>query len=61
MERLRIPIRTTGRRISMCMRPDMRGKALRIQEAQTLGCAIVASECNREQITDGEDGIFVRA
>ena len=34
------------------------GKSIAIQEAQTLGCAIVASECNREQITDGEDGIL---
>ena len=28
-----------------------RGKAFAIQEAQTLGCAIVTFECNREQIT----------
>lgn len=36
------------------------GKSIAIQEAQTLGCAIVASDCNgnREQIQDGEDGIL---
>lgn len=34
------------------------GKSIAIQEAQTLGCAILASDCsgNREQIIDGEDG-----
>lgn len=32
------------------------GKSIAIQEAQTLGCAIVASEGSREQITDGVDG-----
>lgn len=34
------------------------GKSIAIQEAQTLGCAIIASDCsgNREQINDGEDG-----
>ncbi|MGN1205798.1 MAG: glycosyltransferase [Eubacterium sp.] len=34
------------------------GKSIAIQEAQTLGCAIVASDCpgNREQIMDGVDG-----
>ena len=35
------------------------GKSIAIQEAQTLGCAIVASDSNIEQITDGVDG-FVR-
>ena len=35
------------------------GKSIAIQEAQTLGCAIVASYSNKEQITDGVDG-FVR-
>lgn len=35
------------------------GKSIAIQEAQTLGCAIVASDSNEEQITDGVDG-FVR-
>ena len=35
------------------------GKSIAIQEAQVLGCPIVASEINREQITDGTDG-FVR-
>ncbi len=36
------------------------GQPLTILEAQTLGCAIVASDCsgNREQITDGRDGIL---
>ncbi len=36
------------------------GKSIAIQEAQTLGCAIVASDCNgnREQIEDGQDGIL---
>lgn len=36
------------------------GKSIAIQEAQTLGCAILASDCsgNREQIIQGEDGIL---
>lgn len=36
------------------------GKSIAIQEAQTLGCAILASDCNgnREQITDNVDGRF---
>lgn len=36
------------------------GKSIAIQEAQTLGCAIVASDCsgNREQIKSGEDGLL---
>lgn len=36
------------------------GKSIAIQEAQTLGCAVIASDCNgnREQIRDGEDGIL---
>lgn len=36
------------------------GKSIAIQEAQTLGCAIVASDCsgNRELIVDGKDGIL---
>ena len=36
------------------------GKSIAIQEAQTLGCAVIASDCNgnREQITDGRDGIL---
>ena len=36
------------------------GKSIAIQEAQTLGRAVVASDCNgnREQITDGVDGIL---
>ncbi len=36
------------------------GKSIAIQEAQTLGCAIIASDSsgNREQIVDGEDGIL---
>ena len=34
------------------------GKSIAIQEAQTLGCTILASDCpgNREQIEDGVDG-----
>ena len=38
------------------------GKSIAIQEAQTLGCAIVASDCNgnREQIVDGEDGLLCK-
>lgn len=36
------------------------GKSLAIQEAQILGCAIIASDCNgnREQIVNGHDGIL---
>lgn len=36
------------------------GKSIAIQEAQTLGCAVIASKCrgNREQIEDGKDGIL---
>lgn len=36
------------------------GKSIAIQEAQTLGCAVIASDCNgnREQIEDGKDGIL---
>lgn len=36
------------------------GKSIAIQEAQTLGCAIIASDCNgnREQITQDVDGIL---
>lgn len=36
------------------------GKSIAIQEAQILGRAIIASDCNgnREQIEDGEDGIL---
>lgn len=36
------------------------GKSIAIQEAQALGCAIIASDCNgnREQIIDHEDGIL---
>lgn len=36
------------------------GKSIAIQEAQTLGCAVIASDCNgnREQIADGVDGIL---
>lgn len=38
------------------------GKSIAIQEAQTLGCAIIASDCNgnREQIVQGEDGLLCR-
>lgn len=36
------------------------GKSIAIQEAQILGCAIIASDCtgNREQIVHGRDGIL---
>ena len=36
------------------------GKSIAIQEAQTLGCAIFASDCNgnREQIIQDEDGLL---
>lgn len=36
------------------------GKSIAIQEAQTLGCAVIASDCNGnlEQIEDGKDGIL---
>lgn len=36
------------------------GKSIAIQEAQTLGCAILASDCNgnREQIEHGVDGLL---
>lgn len=36
------------------------GKSIAIQEAQTLGCAMVVSDCsgNREQVTSGVDGIL---
>lgn len=36
------------------------GKSIAIQEAQTLGCPVIASDCNgnREQIVDGQDGIL---
>ena len=34
------------------------GKSIAVQEAQTLGCAILVSDCsgNREQLTDGVEG-----
>ena len=36
------------------------GKSIAIQEAQTLGCAILVSDCsgNREQVIPGEDGMM---
>ncbi len=36
------------------------GKSIAIQEAQALGCAIIASDCNgnREQVEDGVDGLL---
>lgn len=36
------------------------GKSIAIQEAQTLGCAIIASDCsgNKEQIQNGVDGML---
>lgn len=38
------------------------GKSIAIQEAQILGCAIIASDCtgNREQIIHGSDGLLCR-
>ncbi len=38
------------------------GRSVAIQEAQALGCAVLASDCsgNREQITDGADGVLVK-
>lgn len=38
------------------------GKSIAVQEAQTLGCAVIASDCNgnREQIRDGVDGMLCR-
>ncbi len=36
------------------------GKSIAIQEAQTLGLPIIASESNREQIENGVDGILCR-
>ena len=37
------------------------GRSIAVQEAQTLGKPIVVSDCsgNREQVTDGEDGLLV--
>lgn len=36
------------------------GKSIAVQEAQVLGCPIIVSNCsgNREQVTDGVDGLF---
>jgi glycosyltransferase involved in cell wall biosynthesis len=36
------------------------GRSVAIQEAQALGCAVLASDCsgNREQISDGVDGVL---
>lgn len=36
------------------------GKSIAIQEAQMLGCAVIASDCagNREQMEDGVDGLL---
>ncbi len=38
------------------------GKSIAIEEAQILGCAVIASDCtgNREQIVHGEDGILCK-
>ena len=37
------------------------GRSIAVQEAQVLGCPIVVSDCsgNREQVTDGLDGLMV--
>ena len=40
--------------------PGFEGKSIAIQEAQTLGLPIIASESNREQIENGVDGILCR-
>ena len=39
------------------------GKSIAIQEAQTLACSIIVSDIisNRQQVTDGEDGIVCKA
>lgn len=36
------------------------GKSIAVQEAQTLGCAVLVSDCsgNREQVEDGVDGLL---
>lgn len=36
------------------------GKSIAVQEAQTLGCAVIVSDCNgnREQVTSGVDGFI---
>ena len=36
------------------------GKSLALQEALALGCAAIVSDCNgnREEITDGQDGLL---
>ena len=36
------------------------GKSIAIQEAQTLGLPVIASESSREQIKDGVDGVLCR-
>lgn len=38
------------------------GKSIAIQEAQVLGCPVIASDCNgnREQIESGVDGILCK-
>ncbi len=38
------------------------GKSIAIEEAQILGCPIIASDCsgNREQVNDGQDGLLCR-
>ena len=36
------------------------GKSIAVQEAQALGCAVIASEGSRELVEDGKDGILCR-
>lgn len=38
------------------------GKSIAVQEAQTLGCVVIASDCNgnREQIKNGVDGLLCK-
>ena len=59
LERWKIRIHIMCRQIFMCMQHALR-KSIAIQEAQILGCPVIASDCNgnREQIENGIDGIL---